>query len=70
MLNSQFLDDEDFKISYNDALSAIRLLFNDKIQECSENYPNSEFIEALKGMREEFLDSFKMTLNEITHKKI
>lgn len=69
MLEDKFHLQDDFQISYNDTISAIQLLFNDKIKECSENYPNPGFIEALKGMREEFADDLKMTLEQIAHQK-
>ena len=64
MLEDNFFQD-DFQISYSDTISTIELLFNDKIKECTEGYPNAEFIEALKGMREEFTDDFKVTLEQI-----
>lgn len=65
MLEDKFFLEEDFQISYKDAISAIQLLFNDKINECSEGYPNPGFIETLKGMREEFVDDFKITLDQV-----
>lgn len=68
MLEQNFFQD-DFQISYSDTISAIRLLFNDKIKECSEGYHNTQFIEALKEMREEFADDFKMTVQQVLHQK-